>query len=302
MKIIIFSSLPPPIGGVTKSVENLMQALKIKSVENRIVENFFTITPFFSRYDIAHIHYSKSWKRLLGLLLGKMVAKKVIFTLHGNLYKQDLLNELNAKLTDGVIFLNETAKKKYTHKFKNVIVLSSIFSEGYLQKKLTKKRYFERKKGKIYLLFYAFDKIYQNSKDIYGGDFILKNFLLLDNKYVLVFVDINSGYTNEVGSIKSDSLIYINHEVDFISLLQEIDIYIRPTTTDGSSVALQEALLLGKNVLASDVVKRPREVTLYKSENFLDFAKKMDSIQEKRIKYSPNSIVDYISFCKMLLE
>lgn len=301
MKIIIFSSLPPPIGGVTRSVQNLLEALKMKSVETAVITNYFSFKALFKRYDIAHIHYSKSWKRLFGVILGKLVAKKVIFTLHGNKYNEDKLNSISAKLADGVILLNKTTKNKYKNKFQNTAVLGSLFSEGVNQSNFKQKKYIQKIEDKIYLLVYAFDKTYQDAKDIYGVDFMLENISHLDIKYVFVLLDIKGAYRDEVDSINSDSVIYLDYEVNFLSLLSEIDIYVRPTTTDGSSVALQEALLLGKNVLASDAVERPTEVTLYKGGDFGDFKNKLENIKDSK-GFAPNSIDNYITFCKKLLE
>lgn len=302
MRILIFSSLPPTIGGVTKSAQNLLQALKAKSIDTSVVVNLSSIKLLFRRYDIAHIHYSKRWKRLLGLVLGKIVAKKVIFTLHSNSYKNGMLNYLSSKLANGVILLNKNAEKKYKHKFKNSIVLGSIFAEGITQANINNKKYIQRKDGKIYLLVYAFNKVYRDSKDVYGVDFILENFSSLDNRYCLVLLDIKGAYRNEINSINSDSLIHLDYEVDFLSLLSEVDIYLRPTTTDGSSVAVQEALLLGKNVLASDVVERPAEVTIYEGGSLVDFKEKLENIKNTSSDFYPNSIDDYITFCKKILE
>jgi glycosyltransferase involved in cell wall biosynthesis len=130
---------------------------------------------------------------------------------------------------------------------------------------------------------------------------MLDNISKLDDKYILVLLDIKGGYRDDVKGIESDRLIYIDHEVDFLALLAEIDIYVRPTTRDGSSVAVQEALMLGKKVLASDVVERPAEVTLYKSGDFTDFKEKLEHIKETE-GFTPNSIDDYLAFCNQLLE
>ena len=300
LKIIIFSSLPPPIGGVTKSVENLLRALKSKSVDTSIISTYSSFKPLFGRYDIAHIHYTKSWKRLVAILLGKLVAKKVIYTIHGNRYNnENKLNDICEKLVDGAILLNENAENRYKNKFRRTVVLGSLFSEGIVQNNLTNKNHIQRVENKVYLLIYAFDKTYRNSKEVYGVNFMLENIYNLDDKYILVLLDIKGGYRNDVNSISSDSLIYLDHEVDFLSLLLEVDIYVRPTTTDGSSVAVQEALILGKKVLASDVVERPAEVTLYKSGDFDDFKDKLENIKDSK-GFSPNSIDDYIAFCKKL--
>ncbi len=294
MKIIIFGSVPPPIGGVTKSIQNLMNSLKKQSVAAEL----FTKKAITTRYDIAHIHYSKSWKRFVGLVLGKLMAKKVIFTLHGNSYKDDLFNSFSAKLSDGVILLNKTTESRYVNKFKKTTVLGSIFSEGVLEV-VAHKQYFDRDNKKTYLLIYAYDKVYQDDKDIYGVDFILENLSSLDEKYVLVLLDPKGAYSKD---ITNKQLVYLDHEVDFLSLLSEIDIYVRPTTTDGSSVAVQEALLCGKQVLASDVVERPQEVVIYKSGDFDDFMEKCHNLKGSVSNFKPNSINEYIVFCNEMLE
>ena len=309
MKILMFGPLPPKIGGITTSVKNTMNALKSKSIDTSIIMNFSSIRPLFGRYDIAHIHYVKSWKIFLALLLGKIVAKKNIFTKHGNGFLGEdsktglpMLHRINAKLIDGIIFLNQTSKERNGHLYSKSIVLGSLFAEGVSPDQTSEKNYIKRKKNKTYLLLYAFDKIIKNNQNIYGVDFVLENLLSLDDQYVLCFVDIRGAHRNEAKEINSDKLIYIDHEVDFLSLLSEIDIYLRPTTTDGASVALQEALLLGKGVLASDIVERPKEAIVYKNGDFIDFKNKLENIKCGESSYMPNSIENYIDFCEYVLN
>lgn len=298
MKFLIFGTLPPPIGGVSKSIQNLLSALKSQSISS---VKLFTKASLFEKYDIAHVHYSKSWKRFIGILVGKFIAKKVIFTLHGNLYKNDIFNYFNSKMADGVIFLNTTTENKYKYKFKDTIVLNSIFIEG-LNKVDNKESYIKRINGTIYLLLYAYDKIFQNSKDIYGVNFILENLDSFNEKYKIVLLDPKGAYQDDITENIADKLIYLNFEVDFLSLLKEIDIYLRPTATDGSSVAIQEALILGKSVLASDVVERPSEVTIYKNDDVTNFFHQLKNIKKNTNGYKPDSIEDYLKFCKIVLE
>lgn len=297
MKIIIFGSVPPPIGGVTKSIQNLLFALKSQSVSAKL----FTKVSLSKKYDIAHVHYSKSWKRFIGILASKIMAKKVIFTLHGNFYENGIFNYLNSKMADGVILLNKTTENKYKYKFKNTIVLSSIFAEGVDQIN-NKAEYIKKVSNKTYLLVYAYNKIYQNSKDIYGIDFILDNLDSFNETYKIVLLDPKAAYQDDITESNENKLIYINFEVDFLSLLKEVDIYLRPTVTDGSSVAVQEALMIGKTVLASDVVERPNEVTTYKNGNVTDFFYQLTNIKENIKGYQPDSIEDYLKFCERILE
>jgi len=297
----MFSSLPPPIGGVTRSVENLLRALDTKNIYTSVISQRPSIGPLFTRYDIVHIHYSKSWKRLLGLILGKIIAKKVIFTLHGNNFLKDPLNLINQNLVDGVILLNQDTNNKYKHLFKNTVVLDSLFKEGIEELNSNTQTYFTKDEKKTYLLLYTFDKIFINSKEVYGATFILENLQKLNEKYVLVFLDIKGAYRNEIHNMNNDAIIYLDYEVNFFDLLSQIDIYIRPTTNDGASVAIQEALMLGKKVLASDIVDRPKEVTTYKSGDFDDFNDKLENLKDIK-GFVPNSIDKYIDFCNELLE
>lgn len=295
-KVILFGKIPPPVGGVTRSVENLFNALKSKNIEVEIFskQSLWKI----KRFDIAHIHYSKSWKRFLGLILGKLLAKRVVFTLHGNKYNSDVFNALNAKLTEGVVFLNNTASSEYKNNFKKSIILTSIFKEG-MAKQVKQSNIIDKKTKKIYLLVYAYDKVFQDGKDIYGIDFILNNLNKLDDQFVVIFVDPKSAYKNDISN-SEENLIYLNYEVDFVSLLREVDIYIRPTSTDGNSVAVQEALMLEKKVVASDVVERGECVMVYQYNNFEDFAEKLNNVNVNSKPYEPDSIVKYLEYLEEL--
>jgi glycosyltransferase involved in cell wall biosynthesis len=289
--VVIFGTIPPPIGGVTKSIENLLNALIVKNITVEI----FSKRSLFKRYDIAHIHYSKSWKRFAGLIIGKLLAKKVIFTLHGNKYNNDFFNRINSKISDGVIFLNATVYEKYSNKFKSSIILTSLFKEG-IKSCSNNSNMLEKNPEKDYLLIYAYDKVYQDGKDIYGVDFILNHIDRLEEKYVIVLLDPKKGYESDIENISKEKLLYIGHEIDFLSLLNEVDIYIRPTSTDGNSVAVQEALMFGKKVVASNVVERAKEVITYKYEDFDDFENKLSDNVDNANTYEPDSIEKYLDY------
>jgi glycosyltransferase involved in cell wall biosynthesis len=54
------------------------------------------------------------------------------------------------------------------------------------------------------------------------------------------------------------------------AVLPRADLLLRPTTTDGDSLSLREALFLGCRVLASDAVARPAGVALFRSRELDD--------------------------------
>lgn len=56
-------------------------------------------------------------------------------------------------------------------------------------------------------------------------------------------------------------------------LFRRVDLYLRPTNTDGDAVAVREARYLGCAVLASDVCPRPPGVHLFKNRDAADLAR-----------------------------
>lgn len=73
------------------------------------------------------------------------------------------------------------------------------------------------------------------------------------------------------------------------SLWNQTNIYIRPTTTDGDSVAVREVLDEGAVVIASDVCWRPKGVIIYKHSDLNDFIDKVKlNLDKERNASSPN--------------
>ena len=76
------------------------------------------------------------------------------------------------------------------------------------------------------------------------------------------------------------------------------DVYIRPTSTDGDSVSIRDALAEGVVVVASDVCERPEGVLVYQYGNYEDFIKKLKvAMSEKR---NPSFNLQYYEEMKRL--
>lgn len=80
------------------------------------------------------------------------------------------------------------------------------------------------------------------------------------------------------------------------SLWHQTDVYIRPTSTDGDSVAVREVLDEGVAVVASNVCWRPKGVITYIKGDNQDFFEKV-TIALNRGKQNPNP--DYTQYEKM---
>jgi glycosyltransferase involved in cell wall biosynthesis len=66
----------------------------------------------------------------------------------------------------------------------------------------------------------------------------------------------------------------LNHE-EALALLSQSDVFIRPTTHDGDSVSVREALTLGVPCVASDVCARPEGTYLFKGGHPPDLAQRI---------------------------
>ena len=278
----------------------------MKSLESKNLDtSLFGFKQLFRKFDVSHIHYSNLFKRLLGVAIGKLLAEKVIFTVHGKyLDVNNIWNKLSIYLSDGIIVLNvqiyNTLLKAGLSK--RIIILPSLFQEGFGSNS-DKLISIDSDNTKKYLLLYAYDKNYSNGEEIYGVDFVLQNLEQLPEEYCLVLLDLSGKYQASIPKRYQKRVIYVNESVDFISLLKQVDAYIRPTCMDGASVAVQEALMLGVPVIASDVVDRPEEVVIFEYKNFSDFLLKLEmSFCHNLVppKNHLNSVDEYTQFCNEL--
>jgi glycosyltransferase involved in cell wall biosynthesis len=89
-----------------------------------------------------------------------------------------------------------------------------------------------------------------------------------------------------------ENLIILNEPVDFFSVIQRSDVFIRPTSTDGDSISLREALYVGTPVVASDVVSRPEGTILFKTSNMEDLTRSVKAAINCRNRKSPPSRTD----------
>ena len=61
-------------------------------------------------------------------------------------------------------------------------------------------------------------------------------------------------------------------------LFKKINLFIRPTFTDGDAVSIREALSFNCSVIASDVVQRPKSTVTFKNRDFNDLYRQASSM------------------------
>lgn len=300
MKFLHSISPPPPIGGVTKSVKNLSDSLESLGYQSYFINQF----KFFNSYDIGHVHASHPIKRLFYILLMKVVCKKVVFTVHGLNLEPNFINTLSVKLANGTIFLNSKLFNEWASLSKSKFaILPSVFKEGLdanANANSSSEFFFDN--DKLTILLYSQSRCFKNGEEVYGIEFALDSLSKCPNVYNVILIDLGGDYKYLLDKFESLlSIKYFDKEVDFNVMLSKSDFYLRPTSMDGSSLAVQEALLQGKVVVASNVVDRPAEVNLYEH---LDSNSLLESLSSSTLKHTNEftlkSVRDYVGFIKKL--
>lgn len=105
------------------------------------------------------------------------------------------------------------------------------------------------------------------------------------------------GYFDEVERRAAElSNVILVHDLDtpvFQTLLATCDLFVRPTLADGDSIALREALAAGKPVVASDAVRRPDGVTLFRSKDVDDLVRAVSEAAERPSVHEPGAAADF---------
>ena len=105
-----------------------------------------------------------------------------------------------------------------------------------------------------------------------------------------------------------DHFMLISEKLSFVRLIENADIVIRPSNTDGDALTIRESIYLGKCTIASDVVERPAGTILFKTRDVADLELKMEEEILKLRSGSNNSACinnateDYAVFYKNLFH
>ena len=265
----------------------------------RFLRSFFNLIKETREYSIIHSHNVFDDAAYLWLLV-LLTKKKIVVTVHNdravrNYYKQPfifrLFLQLLAKRSPKWIAVSPQGKLellKLPIKFKDVTVLPAFIPPANKSNSLSSLssnlKKFINSYDKI-IVFYAY-KISVDNKDIYGCYDALNMFNELtkknDSKIGLVFciadeeVDLTClKLFSKENNFTSNIFWQIGPILDMSILWECTNVYIRPTLTDGDSIAVREAIGMNVNVVASNVAKRPNDVFTYKHGNNNDFVTKV---------------------------
>lgn len=310
------------ISGIPADYLFLYDAMPKHARSFYVLPELYKLLAIFKRYKIIHSHLYLGTCMTLWLVR-KLLSKPVVMTIHNQMIDRELedLNYFDRKCLKSlfndkfvqVITVNENGRNLLMSKgfkFANSIkVLPAYIAPveigkpgDYLSRELisfidTHPRY---------IVFYAESFAYYNNNEIYGTKECINAFTLLQKEMTdlaLVFCMPNMNDENKLSELKqlvieqgcNDRVFWqLKGVSEMWPLLKQSVLYLRPTSTDGDSVLLREALGLGVQSLASDIVKRPIECKTYKWGDQEDLVSKMRIMLNQKEK-PVDSQKDYFS-------
>jgi len=152
------------------------------------------------------------------------------------------------------------------------------------------------KKHKTLLLANASNLSFTNGKEVYGLNKCINAVSSLKQGYpyiglILALSHIgNKEYFNKLLlNIKNldleKNIFFLTGRQEIWPLFKIVDIFLRPTLCDGASISVKEAIMCSATVIASNVCKRPSEVTTFDIKDEADFIKKIkNEIRQRQEK------------------
>jgi glycosyltransferase involved in cell wall biosynthesis len=221
--------------------------------------------------EIVHIHISAAERFfLVGFLIRIMVGNRSsIITIHSGRIESIATNMAKGKVKalgwllrrfDKLIVVNERQKELLNSIFKisekSIEVIPAFLPPSY------SKKWNVIPKGKNRLIvasgygtpIYGYEVLIDAVSDLFGQGIKFETFLVL-------YTESDPIYKTKIREKAAEIGVHIVGGMppdDFISLLMQTHIFVRPTFTDGDSNALREAHWAGAHVIASDCVNRPK--------------------------------------------
>lgn len=313
--VLITGPIAPPFGGVSVHILRLSELLKTDFIFDFVDESQNRKNGYFNlrslnlikylrkikKADVIYINSGKTSLRIFHLLFGNFFSKKMILTLHSlprtkSKYRELFTNRIYQLATKTVI-VNPDFKKDLGLPMDKLLV-KDAFIPPIIENEPTLPEYISewisnrKMQGDTIICANASSLQTFNNQDLYGIDLCIEVCKLLktgNTRVSFIFVvsaiekhkDQFLQYKKQIEVLNlNDNFLLINEKLSFVRLIQESDIVLRATNTDGDALTVREALFLGKPVLASDVVIRPQGVFLFKNRDSKDLQIKLSSLVE----------------------
>lgn len=209
-------------------------------------------------------------------LLGKLSGKKVILTVHGNLGRfsrfKNFFDNLSLKLATIPLVINNDSLQRGEKLNRKMVLISAFIppiQREILNEALKNKISFLRNVYSIVFCTNAYNMSYDsNGSEIYQIIMLIRIFREVKQK-ALIISDPSGAYKEYVIKTKeeiNDNILFISCIHSFFEVLKLSDVLLRITSTDGDSLSVKEAIYLGKNIIATNVVERPEGVLVVEND------------------------------------
>lgn len=245
----------------------------------------------FSRHKVVQLSTSRWWVRLFGAIIHLFTGAEIIIYARGyslpdsyhnsGFFKKNMVR-MTLRSVYAVIATNPDLKEQITqigYPGEKIITVPPFIpppETPSVEELPVEIRKFSKDKSIILAANGGY--IYINGKDVYGLKDLVALMKTLVDKYpgIGLIVYLRKGaekdkekYSNllreiENSSIKNNILFYTSPG-EFYPVFGICDLFLRPTTTDGDSNSIREALYFGVPVVASDAVPRPEGTITYRA-------------------------------------
>ncbi|MEO7045189.1 MAG: hypothetical protein ABI091_07745 [Ferruginibacter sp.] len=329
-KILITGPLPPPAGGISIHIWRLQQMIKDEydidfidesSIKKDGIYNLRSFNPFIylkkiADADLVYVQSGSTFLRLMQLFVAKLFFKKIILTIHAYPFQKKgiafLLDNSIFNFAKKIIVVNESilTRLKLPAKkcvLKNAFLPPVMETEPSLPADVTEIIANAKRENKIVICGNASRLDIYNNEDLYGVDMCIETSKHLKQKgidHIFLFIvsSLDDGkdkfekYINDVKMLGLEgTFLLMNKLLPFVRLIQEADIIVRPTNTDGDAITIRETLYLNKPILASDAVARPQGTLLFKNRDIKDLEEKLENIIMNKAPQDAIVKVDNIS-------
>ena len=325
--ILLVGGFPPPYGGILVHIKRIYDYFKRKNQVCNVLDlpyntdknkdnpdvisayNFIKLITTRKKFSVVHIHVTALGNYFFIYLLSIFYKNSnLLLTIHSGSFSEKFMDvsyckkKIISRIFNNVnkIILVSDAQKSvfklhFDKYFNKVSVISAfIYPEKKIDVKI--KNIFIEKKNEYDTVFLTSGGFF----DYYGYDMLI-DFLKKNEKVFGIFSlygkgipDYKTRIVKEIDNLNNAICFDGINPDNFNWLLSETDIFIRNTDRDGDSVAIRESAYWKTRIIASDAVKRPEGVELFRFNNLDEFQHSFNLVCENVeygvVKNSPDNL------------
>ena len=302
-KVLIIGPYITNIGGVSIHISRLMHLLKgdfefdfIDESRQRSegVYNIRSLNPFpyikkLISADTVTLNSAIRILRMFHIIVSFLMLKKTIVTVHRdiNIEKRKKLTRFFLRRCSKIILVNQVSYDFVTENYKksNRFLIPAFLPpilENEPELPSDVKLWIGNCRGQHGFLLSANASYLaiNNGQDLYGLDMCIdavekridkgtaQIFLIFVVADTLKNAPLLQKYKKEIEARNLQNHILIwEGGLSFIRLIQQSDVVLRTTNTDGDALTIRESLFFNKPIIASDVVSRPEGTIIFKTRN-----------------------------------